>query len=341
MVTGCGIQESFTASEIIQSENIQSGATSGSIPYANISFCRPIPDRPHPLNGDPPRDSCGIFTRSLDDYPLNMPTLTGDGIRTFGKSEMVMAFVSFENYPRSGGNVEFTWKRPDGSIMVKEIIALAIPDPSWSWWYAWAYAIIGKFDNTTGYSVNEIIEPGTYRVDISTPWGSANIDFTVSGSQVLPSISNVYTEITLGGFDVVWTQNKAGDVRLYQNGSERNLISGILGVNRFSINNVSAGTYNMCIKGENMVCASITISQPAPTIPTVSNLILTNLLGQIGKVNVTWRQDIAGKIRITVEGGIVSETYYGMEFGGANQATLSGLTPGKTYNNSICVIGVA
>jgi len=169
-----------------------SGATSGYIPYTTeISFCKPIAATPFYYRTDePPRSMCGVFTRELTDFPLNVPTQLdiGNGQRVFGQSEMALVFVKFYNYPRTGGSAKIVFYNPDGSFMFDTgDISLPMPDPNWTWWSAWAWGVVGRFDNTTGYSGNEIIKAGDYSADVITTWGNAKITFGVTDKTPPPA----------------------------------------------------------------------------------------------------------------------------------------------------------
>lgn len=82
-----------------------------------------------------------------------------------------------------------------------------------------------------------------------------------------------------------------------------------------------------------MVCQTINVSF-APTIPTVSSLGLVQRTNQ-PVVDITWYQDVAGKVKITVDGSFSSELTYNA---GNNAAIATNLTVAKVY--TICVVGV-
>lgn len=149
-----------------------------------IQFCRPIPSIAFDINSIPPMDTCDVFTRDLNAYPLNQPTIYQGNLRTFGTSEMVLTFIRFENYPRSGGFVKLNFLRPDGSSMYSTTSNFPVPNPEWTTWYGWAWGCVGKFDDTTGYSTNEIIIPGNYIVKITSSWGNADISYVVTGASI-------------------------------------------------------------------------------------------------------------------------------------------------------------
>lgn len=77
-----------------------------------------------------------------------------------------------------------------------------------------------------------------------------------------------------------------------------------------------------------MVCTSVSIEAQKPV---VSNLVATPRANQQGFVDLSWSQDIAGNITITVDGSPVNSGGYPA---GANTATVSGLSVGT---HSICV----
>lgn len=156
-----------------------------------IEFCEPMQGVRFNQNDEPLRGNCGIFSRNVDSYPLNDPTTLENGYYTFGLSEMVLAYVKLNNYPRSGGYIRFKFLNPSGTIFFTSTTTLPIPDPSWTWWYAWAWGVVGKFDNTSGYSQNEILVPGNYKVLIETTWGNAVIDYVITGLGAMPLIFEV------------------------------------------------------------------------------------------------------------------------------------------------------
>jgi hypothetical protein len=77
-----------------------------------------------------------------------------------------------------------------------------------------------------------------------------------------------------------------------------------------------------------MVCTTITIVQAKPV---VSNLVATPRANQQGWVDLSWSQDIAGNITISVDSVTVNQGGYAA---GTNTNVLSGLAVGS---HSICV----
>lgn len=77
-----------------------------------------------------------------------------------------------------------------------------------------------------------------------------------------------------------------------------------------------------------MVCTSVTIAQQKPV---VSNLTATPRANQQGFVDLSWSQDIAGSITITVDGTAVNTGAYSA---GTNTATVNGLAIGT---HTVCV----
>ena len=77
-----------------------------------------------------------------------------------------------------------------------------------------------------------------------------------------------------------------------------------------------------------MVCTSVTVVQAKPV---VSNLVATPRANQQGWVDLSWSQDVAGNITISVDGGTVNQGGYAA---GNNTNSLSGLAVGT---HSICV----
>lgn len=106
---------------------------------------------------------------------------------TFGASEMMLAFVKLKNYPRSGGQTKITFFKLDGTVMYQSTFQLPIPNPEWEWWYAFSWATVGHYDHTSGYSGDEVIAAGTYRVLWETPWGNEETTYVIS--QNVPDIS--------------------------------------------------------------------------------------------------------------------------------------------------------
>ncbi len=189
-----------------------SGAVSSDHIYAShtLQFCRPIPDTPFAyLTATPPMTDCGSFSRDLKNFPLNNPTITSGNTRTFGKSEMVIAFLRLDNYQGGGGHIRFQFHRPDNSIMVVQDLDVPAPDPSWSWWYYWGWACVGRFDDTTGYSVNEIIAPGNYTVDVITSWGNAYISYDVVDTTPAPPMDVIFEVVGPGTFLIYKNSNLA------------------------------------------------------------------------------------------------------------------------------------
>lgn len=163
------------------------GALSNTLPYTTISFCKPTSGVSFHQNSEPPRSECGIYTRDLDVYPLNQyTTLDSSGYYTFGASEMALVFARIDNYPRIGSFVDIEFRRPDGSVIYLSSHSLPVPNPSWTWWYAFVWGVIGKFDDTfipsDGDVKNEIIAPGTYTAIVRTPWGNSTIDYAVTST---------------------------------------------------------------------------------------------------------------------------------------------------------------
>lgn len=78
-----------------------------------------------------------------------------------------------------------------------------------------------------------------------------------------------------------------------------------------------------------MVCTSVTIVQAKPVI---SNLVATPRAAQQGFVDLSWSQDIAGNITISVDSVTVNQGGYAA---GTNTASLNGLAVGS---HSICVV---
>ena len=76
-----------------------------------------------------------------------------------------------------------------------------------------------------------------------------------------------------------------------------------------------------------MVCTSLTISP----VLSITNLVATPRASQPGWADITWTQNIAANIKITVDGTVVSQGGYAA---GNNSATLNGLAEG---NHTICV----
>lgn len=77
-----------------------------------------------------------------------------------------------------------------------------------------------------------------------------------------------------------------------------------------------------------MVCTSVTIAQAKPV---VSNLVATPRAAQQGWVDLSWYQDVAGNITISVDSVMVNQGNYAA---GNNSNSLNGLSVG-THN--ICV----
>lgn len=53
-----------------------------------------------------------------------------------------------------------------------------------------------------------------------------------------------------------------------------------------------------------MACTTVTVQAPQVAKPVVSNVVATPRAAQQGYVDITWSQDIAGAITITVDGTI-------------------------------------
>jgi len=84
-----------------------------------------------------------------------------------------------------------------------------------------------------------------------------------------------------------------------------------------------------------MPCATVTITQPAPTKPTVSGVTVVKRAEQ-GWADIFWYQNIAGNITIKVDNVIISQGSYPAAPAApwTNSTTVNGLAVG-THN--ICV----
>lgn len=162
------------------------GSISRNLPYTTVEFCKPTPGFRFLQNEVPPRHECGIYTRDLDAYPLNQPTYLDQGYYTFGDSEMALVYVRIDNYPMFSGPATIKFFRPDGSLIFQTSHSLPVPDPGWTWWYAFFWGVIGKFDDTfvpsDGNIKNEIVSPGTYKAEVITDWGTSVIDYEVTAA---------------------------------------------------------------------------------------------------------------------------------------------------------------
>jgi len=170
---------------------------------------------------------------------------------------MVLAFVKLENYPAYGGYFQFDFKRPDGSIFFTPTTPLPVPDSSWTWWYAFAWVVVGRFDNTSGFSDNEIIEPGRYEIRVLTPWGGSTIDFNVTGTPPVlqaPTILSVsaINLSTPGSVRVAWNQDIAGVVAIDLDGVNQ-FTSGQLtaGIHNYVLSGISGGYHIFTVRGKN------------------------------------------------------------------------------------------
>jgi len=133
---------------------------------------------------------------------------------------------------------------------------------------------VGRFDHTSGFSVDEIIVPGNYRTVVSTPWGSANVDYLVTGTIPNPNpdiiISSVYAEYQgNGSVFVQWNQAGAGDVWVLVNGMG-DRVTGRDATNTYTLTGMLPGTHTICVEGTNTVCTSVTILPPID--PGIFNL---------------------------------------------------------------------
>jgi hypothetical protein len=77
-----------------------------------------------------------------------------------------------------------------------------------------------------------------------------------------------------------------------------------------------------------MVCVSITVAQAKPV---VSNLVATPRSAQQGWVDVSWDQDIAGNITISVDDTTISQGAYSA---GTQTNTINGVSIGT---HQLCV----
>lgn len=181
---------------------------------AALEVCRPTPGIAFNIKiEDPPRDNCPNVQRDLANFPLNHATTTTGDIRTFGDSEMYVTFIKLSNYPRSGGTVRFQYFNPSNALLYDISITLPIPDPGWTWWYATAWATIGHFDNTSGYTGNEIVGAGQHYVRIQTTFGTETIYLPVIDSSPPPPPPQQYT------IEVRNSQAGSGNfVAVYKNG---------------------------------------------------------------------------------------------------------------------------
>lgn len=79
----------------------------------------------------------------------------------------------------------------------------------------------------------------------------------------------------------------------------------------------------------NMVCTTVTLSQPKPVI---SNLAAVDKGNQV--VRITWNQDISGQIRVIKTGSAIQQGVYPA---GANYLEITGVAYGT---HTICVEAV-
>jgi len=313
---------------------IQSGAVSGdNIGYSHvIEFCKPSAGVWFNEQDEPPKYSCGDFTRNLDAYPLNDATIYDSitGNYKFGYSEMVLVYARLENYPRSGGYIKMDFMNPAGQVFYTFQKGLPIPDPYWDWWYAWVWGVVGRFDHTSGFSADEIVIPGNYRTVVSTPWGSANVDYLVTGTIPNPDIiiSSLYAEYRGNGeIFVQWNQAGAGDVWVVVNGMG-DRFTGHDSTNTYTIMGMQPGTHTICIEGTNIQCTSVTI-QPLPD-PTIFNLAVDKTTVILGNSVVFTAVGFpAGK-----EIELYEKGYIGLDnkLLGKNTTGIFTVNPGATHN---------
>lgn len=269
-------------------KRIDNLAISNPLNYGYVEFCFPSPGVRFHESTEPPRNTCGSYTRNLDNFPLNQATIyeTNTGYWTFGQSEMVLCYVRLDNYPRTGGYVQFNCKRPDGSIYFTITVPLGVPQPDWEYWYGFAWAVVGKFSADSGFSTDEIIYPGTYTIQILTPWGGSTIDFAVTGEGYYPPPPFSISAITA-------TMNNVNEPRTrtitvtgqgtgaYQVIEDFTVIASRTltdGFDTFTVQNISPGSHIYCTSVFNK-CTAFTVQDLPPSCPDnlTTNLVVTVL----------------------------------------------------------------
>lgn len=137
------------------------------IPHV-IRLCQPVPG-PFTSAAIPASTNCGVYTRSLADFPPNiLPSGGNSGV--VSASEMIMVIGEFgrDGGPSLGNaSIHVMFWKP-GKVLYDS--TSYSPNPAFP--YIWVAAIIGHFDG-------EITEPGIYYCGIGTPWGGAQFAFQV------------------------------------------------------------------------------------------------------------------------------------------------------------------
>lgn len=121
----------------------------------------------------------GTWTYDLKNFPANdLPSGGNTDPFRISPSEMLMVKIDIPSF--GGGRISWEWHNPSGTIV-------------YSGYYdsgggsIWAYSFIGHF-------AWEIVNTGTYYVIITTPNGSARLDFTIINTNPLPI-----------GYEAPWT----------------------------------------------------------------------------------------------------------------------------------------
>lgn len=126
------------------------------VPTQNVTStycCWPLPVR----NG-------GSYTFNLANFPLDVLP-SGGNSNVISASEMVLVGL---NASPATGLMTFEWHR---AITQDVVISTFSGSPG----YAWTFSYIGHFSW-------EMNAPGSYYVVVGSPWGSARLDFLVTGS---------------------------------------------------------------------------------------------------------------------------------------------------------------
>ena len=150
-----------------------------SIPWSHeVIIGQPIPDIQFKTNEEPPYS--GLFgSININEYPYNQPTLKNGNEITFGSSEMILVLAKFYNYPVPYP-VTLKFYRPDGSEMYT--FTRILPTLTRRGAYAFLWGAVGRYDNRSGFSGDEIVEPGLYKIEIITPYGKEIHNYIINGA---------------------------------------------------------------------------------------------------------------------------------------------------------------